>query len=390
MSQGHPGPPQVADPTAHLAALRTLHAVSKRVHASLDLTETLDAVACGVVEAAGFEVAVVNLAEPNGDFTVVSVAGGDDVRDQIMGTTGSAQTWHELFRRAERWGALYFVDHRLEVPETLFSWVPDLAVPDDPRDWHPLDCLFAPLMAPSGEWVGVLSVDLPVGGRRPGPAQCEVLELFADHAAIAILHARMHSALEQSQASLRYAATHDSLTGLANRMLLRSHVDELLQRSGLQIGVLVIDLDGFKGVNDAAGHDAGDEVLQVVADRMRRNLRADDVLARTGGDEFVAVLAGDDLAGTVRTTAERLRDVIAQPIVCRSGVHRVGASIGVALGREVTDFGQLVAAADADMYRSKARSYRARPARPTPRNGSRTGGPPRHHVRRRGGPPASG
>jgi diguanylate cyclase (GGDEF)-like protein len=350
----------VADPNAHLNALRTLHTVSKRVHASLDLTETLDAVACGVVEAAGFEVAVVNLAEPNGDFTVVSVAGGDDIRRHLMGTTVPAGTWHELFRRAERWGALYFVDHRLEVPRTLFSWVPDVAVPDDPQDWHPFDCLFAPLMAPSGEWVGVLSVDMPVGGRRPGPAQREVLELFADHAAIAILHARMHSALEQSQARLQYAATHDSLTGLANRLLLRSHVDALLRRSGVQMGVLVIDLDGFKRVNDAAGHDAGDEVLRVVAERMRRHLRADDVIARTGGDEFVVVLAGDDLTDTVRTTAERLRDVIAEPITCRSGVHRVGASIGVALGRDVTDFGRLVADADADMYRSKARSSPAR------------------------------
>lgn len=360
MSQASAGAPEASDPNAHLNALRTLNAVSKRVHASLDLTETLDAVARGVVEAAGFDVAVVNLAEPNGDFTVVSVAGGDDVRRHLMGTTGSAENWHELFRRAERWGALYFVDHRLEVPETLFNWVPDIPVPDDPDEWHPLDCLFAPLMAPSGEWVGVLSVDMPVGGRRPGPAQREVLELFAEHAAIAILHARMHSALEQSQVRLRYAATHDPLTGLANRVLLRSHVDDLLRRPGVQLGVLMIDLDGFKRVNDAAGHDAGDEVLRVVAERMRRHLRADDLIARTGGDEFVVVLAGDDVGGTVRRTAERLRAVIAEPITCRTGVHRVGASIGVALGREIADFGQLVAAADADMYRAKGRSFRAR------------------------------
>jgi diguanylate cyclase (GGDEF)-like protein len=357
MRDGAAGPSPEADSAAHLQALRLLHAVSKRVHASLDLNETLSAVADGVVEAAGFGAAVVNLAEPNGDFTVVSASGDDGVRD-LIGTTGSAENWHELFRRAERWGALYFVDHRAGSPESLYSWVPDIPVPDNPEDWHPLDCLFAPLMSPSGEWVGVLSVDLPEGGRKPGPQQREVLQLFAEHAAIAILHARMHSALEQSQTQLRYAATHDSLTGLANRAYLRERVDALLQQPERCIGVLVVDLDGFKRVNDAAGHEAGDEVLRVVAERMQRHLRKGDVLARTGGDEFVAVLLGEDIADTIGGTAERLRYVISEPIAVGSGVHRVGASVGCAIGQVTDDFSVLVAAADADMYRVK-RKHRA-------------------------------
>src|SRR5919205_2431808 len=98
------------DADGQLHALRLLNSVSKRVHASLDLTETLDAVAEGVVEAAGFGLAVVNLAEPNGDFTVVSAAGSDQLRAEMVGTRGSAENWHELFRRAERWDSLYFVD----------------------------------------------------------------------------------------------------------------------------------------------------------------------------------------------------------------------------------------------------------------------------------------
>jgi diguanylate cyclase (GGDEF)-like protein len=355
MRDGGAGSSPQADHAAHLQALRLLHAVSKRVHASLDLKETLSAVAAGVVEAAGFGAAVVNLAEPNGDFTVVSAAGDDGIRD-LIGTTGSAANWHELFRRAERWGALYFVDHRTGTsPESLYSWVPDIPVPEDPDGWHPLDCLFAPLMSPTGEWVGVLSVDLPEGGRKPGPQQREVLQLFAEHAAIAILHARMHSALEQSQTQLRYAATHDSLTGLANRAYLRECADALLQQPERHVGVLVIDLDGFKRVNDAAGHEAGDEVLRVVAERMQRHLREGDVLARTGGDEFVAVLLGDDIATTIAATAERLRQVISEPITGRSGVYRVGASVGCAIGQVTDDFSALVAAADADMYRVKRR-----------------------------------
>ena len=343
----------MSEPDLHLQALRTLIKVSKRVHGSLDLTETLDAVAEGVVEAAGFGLAVVNLAESNGDFTVVSAAGSEQLRQEMVGTKGSAGTWQELFRRAERWDSLYFVDHRYGVPESLYTWVPDIPIPDDPDGWHPLDCLFAPLMAPSGEWVGVLSVDLPVGGRRPGPEQREILALLAEHAAIAILHARMHSELEKSQAQLRHAATHDSLTGLANRTYLRERVDTLLSRPDQQVGVLMIDLNGFKRVNDAAGHTAGDEVLRVIAERMRRHIREGDVLARMGGDEFIAVLTGQNLDGTLRDTAARLIEVTAKPIETADGVHFVSASIGSALGETGDDFATLVAAADAEMYKAK-------------------------------------
>jgi diguanylate cyclase (GGDEF)-like protein len=343
----------MSEADAHLQALRTLIGVSKRVHGSLDLTETLDAVAEGVVEAAGFGLAVVNLAEANGDFTVVSAAGSEQLRREMVGTKGSAATWHELFRRAERWDSLYFVDHRYGVPETLYTWVPDIPIPDDPDGWHPLDCLFAPLMAPTGKWVGVLSVDLPVGGRRPGPQQREILALFAEHAAIAILHARMHSELEHSRAKLEYAATHDHLTGLANRSFLRDRVNALVERPDDEVGVLVIDLNGFKRINDAAGHEAGDEVLRVVAERMRRHIREGDLLARMGGDEFIAVLVGPSLAGPLRDTAHRLGEVVAKPIETDDGVHFVGASIGSALGSAGDDFAKLVAAADTDMYRVK-------------------------------------
>jgi GAF domain-containing protein len=207
----------MADADWHLHALRLLNSVSKRVHASLDLTETLDAVADGVVEAAGFGLAVVNLVEPNGDFLTVSAAGSEKLRREMIGARGSAENWRELFRRAHRWDGLYFVDHRQGIPEELYTFVPDIPEPADDDGWHPLDSLFAPLLEPSGRWVGVLSVDMPLGGRKPGRQQREVLALFAEHASIAILHARMHSELEQSRARLEYAATHDSLTGLANR-----------------------------------------------------------------------------------------------------------------------------------------------------------------------------
>lgn len=343
----------MGDADAHVQALRTLISVSKRVHGSLDLTETLDRVAEGVVEAAGFGLAVVNLVDDDGDFTVVSAAGSEQLRAEMIGTKGSGANWHALLAQAERWDNLYFVDHRSGVEADLYSWVPDIPPSGGPDDWHPLDSLFAPLLAPDGTWVGVLSVDLPVGGKRPGPEQREILGLFAEHAAIAILHARMHSALELSQAELRYAATHDPLTGLANRAFLRERVNAMLRDPGREVGVLVIDLNGFKRVNDAAGHEAGDEVLRTVAARMRRNVRAGDIVARLGGDEFLVVLSGEHLAGPLRDTAERLREVVGKPIETGHGVHFVGASVGSALGTAGDDFGALVAAADAAMYAEK-------------------------------------
>ncbi|WP_306208635.1 sensor domain-containing diguanylate cyclase [Actinoplanes sp. RD1] len=343
---------------SHLQALRTLHAVTKRVHASLDLTATLDAVAAGIVEVAGFGLAAVNLAEPNGDYLTVAVAGSDDLRKELLGSRGSAENWRELFRRSERWGSLYFVDHRVGVPENLYVWTPDIEPSEDPDMWHPEDCLFAPLYAPSGEWLGVLSVDLPAGLRRPGPEQQEILALFAEHAAIAIQHARLHSALERSQAEAQYAATHDSLTGLANRALLRTRSEAATPpgRRGQRVGVLVVDLDGFKKINDAYGHEAGDEVLVAVADRLRRELPDADVIARTGGDEFVAVLTGPALAAPLSRTAERLRSALAEPIAGAAGAYQVGASVGWALGEPGADVAVLTAEADHAMYAQKRRS----------------------------------
>jgi diguanylate cyclase (GGDEF)-like protein len=199
----------------------------------------------------------------------------------------------------------------------------------------------------------VLSVDLPVSGMRPGPVQCEVLGLFAEHAAIAILHARMHSELTRSQSFLAYAATHDQLTGLANRTYLWARVAEAAAQPVQPIGVLIVDLDGFKEVNDGAGHDAGDEVLRTVARRMRGLVGQGNLLARLGGDEFVAVLTGIAAVRALPETAERLRAAIARPITGRAGAIRVTASIGAATGTTASDFTTLMRAADAAMYRIK-------------------------------------
>ncbi|WP_250009232.1 GGDEF domain-containing protein [Actinoplanes sp. M2I2] len=351
-----------SDTLAQLDGLRTLHEVSKAVHASLDLRATMDAVVHGVTRASGFEVAVVNVRQPDGDFAVVSVDGTEEMRRSLLGTTTTPENWDELFGKAEPWGSLYFVDHKNDMPDAMITWTSDsLPLPADPDGWHPEDMLFAPLTSPTGELTGILSVDLPRDGRRPGPVQREMLELFAQHASMAVHHARLHHELAESRTRLHHAATHDPLTGLANRTLLRAFTDELAGRSDDEVGVMVIDLDDFKMINDLGGHDAGDEVLRTVASRMAALVRPADLLARTGGDEFVIVATGEGVDRLLRDTAERIHRALTEPIETRSGPCKVGASIGHACGACCTDFAQLASAADADMYRTKQRHRAKRP-----------------------------
>src|SRR5215210_234442 len=103
------------DVVASLEAFRALHRITKRVHASLDLGTTLDAVAQGVVDVAAFGVAVVNLAVDDG-FEVVSVAGDEQARDSLLGLRESREQWQRMLKYSQRLGNLRFIDHRTEVP----------------------------------------------------------------------------------------------------------------------------------------------------------------------------------------------------------------------------------------------------------------------------------
>lgn len=338
-----------------VAAFRALHRVTTRVHESLQLTTTLDAVAQGVVDVAGFGVVVVNLIRPDGGYEVVSVAGDDDARRTLLGTVDSAAGWQRLLDGSQRLGNLRFVDHLVTVWEddSPYSWVPDLPETQDDGAWHPLDALFAPLTSPAGDLVGILSVDMPTSGRRPDAEQLEVLALFADHAAIAIEHARLHGELQTREAQAWYAATHDPLTGLANRTLLMSTADEMAARPDVDMAVLLIDLDHFKQVNDSDGHRGGDEVLKAISSRLTHAVREGDVVARTGGDEFVVLMSGSAIAAPAAALAERLEALLAQPIRGQLADHRVGASVGLAVASTPVDVAGLLAAADAAMYAGK-------------------------------------
>jgi diguanylate cyclase (GGDEF)-like protein/PAS domain S-box-containing protein len=154
-------------------------------------------------------------------------------------------------------------------------------------------------------------------------------------------------------------AFQDPLTGLANRRLLLDHLDHALlqaERTGSRVAVLFGDIDRFKVVNDNLGHQVGDEMLRVVAERLRRVVRPGDTLSRFGGDEFVIILEGVTAPEDADQVAERVLQVLRDPIVL-SGGHEVLASmsIGMALSDAHTSRDDLVHDADVAMYRAKER-----------------------------------
>ena len=188
-----------------LPAMQELQRLILRLNAGPDLAATLRAVVDGVVEGLGFGVAVVNLVHPDGTAEVVTVAGPPDVSATLLGTSSVVSTWQDEFDRAERWGALRYLAHTEPDNEAIASWVPDTPVSDEPDAWHPMDALFAPMYSVAGTLVGILSVDLPEGGRRPDEVQCALLEMYATQAGIAIDNARLVARVRASEESFRLA-----------------------------------------------------------------------------------------------------------------------------------------------------------------------------------------
>ncbi|MDX1677648.1 diguanylate cyclase domain-containing protein [Arsukibacterium sp.] len=161
----------------------------------------------------------------------------------------------------------------------------------------------------------------------------------------------------QAEDNMRYMATHDDLTALPNRSLLKERIDQALEQHSRHneiLAVLFIDLDGFKEINDRYGHDAGDELLLKLAAVMQSCVRKSDTVARFGGDEFVVLLTAllhrDDAA----IVAEKILYQLAQPLQLSFAQVQVGASIGIAVyPYDATSSNALLKQADKQMYQAK-------------------------------------
>jgi predicted signal transduction protein with EAL and GGDEF domain len=212
-----------------------------------------------------------------------------------------------------------------------------------------------------GETKAVLEFFTP-GAVAPDPALLEVMAQIGKHLGRVLERVR-------AQEQIAHQATHDALTGLANRILFRDRLELALARArrhGSFAALLFLDLDRFKDINDTLGHGAGDQLLRSVSDRLQVALRATDTLARFGdeeftlarfgGDEFVVLcedLASED--GAVRV-AERVKQALLNPFVLERKEHFVTASIGIVLASGAdSDADGLLRDADIAMYRAKQR-----------------------------------
>ncbi|HEY3164244.1 MAG TPA: sensor domain-containing diguanylate cyclase [Candidatus Limnocylindrales bacterium] len=160
------------------------------------------------------------------------------------------------------------------------------------------------------------------------------------------------------ESKLIHDALHDPLTGLANRVLLRDHVEHALtrrERSGGSVALLFVDLDDFKRVNDSYGHAAGDQILVEVATRLLGAVRAEDVVGRQHGDEFAVLVERVGSADEAVLAAARILRELRRPIALGNATIVVGGSIGVALAAEPDATAEeLLTQADAAMYAAKA------------------------------------
>jgi diguanylate cyclase (GGDEF)-like protein len=161
----------------------------------------------------------------------------------------------------------------------------------------------------------------------------------------------------RSQERMSHMARHDTLTGLPNRMLFREHMEGALARlrRGGSLAVHCLDLDGFKGVNDALGHPAGDELLRLVAHRLRECTREVDLVVRLGGDEFAVVQEGAAQPTAATALAERMVEVLRAPFDLQGQQVVIGTSIGIVLANDVgPSADELLRNADIALYRAKA------------------------------------
>jgi len=161
---------------------------------------------------------------------------------------------------------------------------------------------------------------------------------------------------KDSQHQIEYLATHDPLTGLANRNLLAAHLDqniEISKRENKKFMVMFMDLDNFKIINDSLGHHIGDIVLQTISKRIKETLRNSDLIARIGGDEF-AIILNDAPASKLKILAEKLIEKVGMPIDLENGTVTVTLSIGVSSYPEGgSSSADLLKNADIAMYHSK-------------------------------------
>ncbi|MFW1858398.1 diguanylate cyclase domain-containing protein [Acinetobacter defluvii] len=202
-----------------------------------------------------------------------------------------------------------------------------------------------------GDAIGVLKIYAEqVAAFKEGDLQ--LLTLMSELIAAAMYHATRFGAQE-----LYKLATQDQLTGLANRALFLDCLRQGLitaKQNNKKLGVLMIDMDGLKQINDEYGHRLGDTALKEIAERIKKSTRHDDLVARLGGDEFAVILSSVENQALAKTAMNRISETCGLPFVFENIDLKIGASLGLAIfPKDAEGIDQLIECADLNMYEDK-------------------------------------
>ena len=322
-----------------------------------DLDFALESIAAGVADVFGFRFVTIVIAEDEGDTMLRRVLHGFPAETII-------ERKNEIVSRAD---VMTLLGSRFEIAENCYylpaeseaEWersiytgtLPRDAQRETPEAWHERDSLCLVLRDENGKMIGYMSPDAPLDGCIPDPDELHAMELFVNLMGLALAKAR-------AQARLRHEATHDALTGIANRSFFQEQLAFTLERartsSDRASAVLFFDLDDFKEINDTLGHLAGDAMLQVVADRLMTSVRGTDVVGRMGGDEFGVLLNDRADMAAVDATVKRIQEQLVAPVSLDGRIVYITASVGIAMlehGDERIE--DVLRRADAAMYHAK-------------------------------------
>ncbi|NJP99997.1 diguanylate cyclase CdgB [Streptomyces zingiberis] len=189
------------EPYVRLSTLRQLHRVIADLNTARSLADTLQTVADGVTGGLGYELAAVNLVRPDGDLVVAAVAGSAGAEALMAGRVGSRDAWERRLDMGTRWGELRFIPHTegwVLDGDDVPKWPGGGPQPRFADEWHPNDRLLAPMYTSGEDLLGVIAVDRPRSGRRPGPWGREALQMYAFQAAIAISNARLRANMQRA------------------------------------------------------------------------------------------------------------------------------------------------------------------------------------------------
>src|SRR3954454_19714514 len=324
--------------------LEFLYEANRALTRSPEVAEAIEGVLARSLEAFRSEVAEVVLFSADGTPLRTTYGPGDE---RVTMVEGDAEAAEEL-------AALIDADH------PVVSLTPPYA-PERLRahlEARRIRHAMVAMLPGESRMIGTIMLANRFGIERGyGTEDLRLLEVLANNASVALQYDRLEQAvikLRALQEQLHHQAYHDSLTTLPNRSLFMSRVETELAGSEGTLGVLFIDVDDFKIVNDTLGHAVGDALLVSVAGRLRHSVRPQDIVARLGGDEFAVVLPGvDDPIAELGAVATRVLRGFETPVHAADELVPVHLSVGIADSGRTRDPDELIREADLAMYQAK-------------------------------------